>query len=107
MFRKNYSKIKIMNTYKITHKERDHTLTWRKVYSIIKAETKEEAIIKLDRHKSLIKKIELLSTGEPNISTKQNLEDAASAWFDKIRNQQIDNRHAIYKIKSPSHKKTK
>ena len=46
-----------MNTYKITHKERDHTLTWRKVYSIIKAETKEEAIIKLDRHKSLIKKI--------------------------------------------------
>ena len=50
-----------MNTYKITHQERDHkNFRWREVYSIIKAETKEEAIVKLDRHKSLIKKIEVL-----------------------------------------------
>ncbi len=46
MFRKNNRKIKTMIVYKITHKERDHTKTWRTVYSIVPALTREDAIKK-------------------------------------------------------------
>ena len=49
-----------MKVYKITHKERDHSKTWRKVHSIRFANTQDEALKQLDRHPDLIIKVEFL-----------------------------------------------
>ena len=49
-----------MKVWKIIHKERDHTKTWRLVCSIVPAESRVEAIKKLDRHESLIKSVKFL-----------------------------------------------
>mgnify|MGYP003676928180 FL=1 len=46
-----------MNVYKITHRERDHTKTWRTIYTLVPAESQHEALKKLDRHESTIKSI--------------------------------------------------
>tara|TARA_R110002012_G_scaffold1372_6_gene5665 strand:+ start:1830 stop:2171 length:342 start_codon:yes stop_codon:yes gene_type:complete len=91
-----------MNTYKITHKEWTASGGWRIVYSIRKAQTKQEAIQKLDRHKSLIKSIQVLRTQEPSISIKQTYEKCWLAWNDKIERKKIANTSAISEILSPS-----
>ena len=100
MFRKNYRKIKAMNVYKITHRERDHTKTWRTIYTLVPAESQHEALKKLDRHESTIKSIKLLG-----VQKEDTFEHWFEVWSEKIRNQEVDNRHAIYKIKSPSYYK--
>ena len=100
MFRKNYRKIKAMNVYKITHRERDHTKTWRTIYTLVPAESQHEALKKLDRHENTIKSIKLLG-----VQKEDTFEHWFEVWSEKIRNQKVDNRHAIYKIKSPSYYK--
>ena len=102
MFRKNYRKIKTMNVYKITHRERDHTKTWRTIYTLVPAESQHEALKKLDRHENTIKSIKLLG-----VQKEDTFEHWFAVWSEKIRNQKDDNRHAIYKIKSPSYYKKK
>jgi len=102
MFRKNYRKIKIMNVYKITHRERDHTKIWRTIYTLVPAETQDEALKKLDRHENTIKSIKLLG-----VQKEDTFEHWFEVWSEKIQNQKDDNRHAIYKIKSPSYYKKK
>ena len=102
MFRKNNRKIKAMNVYKITHRERDHTKTWRTIYTLVPAESQHEALKKLDRHKSTIKSIKLLG-----VQKEDTFEHWFEVWSEKIRTQEVDNRHAIYKIKSPSYYKKK
>ena len=91
-----------MIVYKITHKERDHSKTWRTVYSIVPALTREDAIKKLDRHKSLIKKIEFLG-----VQKKDTYAQYWNCWNDKKKAEKAEIRHAIYEIKPPSHKKKK
>ena len=100
MFRKNYRKIKTMNVYKIKHCERDHTKTWRTIYTLILAESQHEALKKLDRHESTIKSIKLLG-----VQKEDTFEHWFEVWSEKIQTQKDDNRYAIYKIKSPSYYK--
>ena len=49
-----------MKRYKVVFRERDKFKKWRTVTRIITADSKEHALIKTDRHLSLIKKIEFL-----------------------------------------------
>lgn len=49
-----------MRRYKVVFRERDRFKKWRTVTRIITADSKEHALIKTDRHLSLIKKVEFL-----------------------------------------------
>ena len=77
-----------MKTYKIIHKERDHAQKWREVNSIVPAQSRYEAIKKLDRHPDLIKSIKLLTAQEPSISTKQTYSEYWDVWNEKIKSSQ-------------------
>ena len=58
-----------MKRYKVVFKERDKFKKWRTVTRIITADSKEHALIKTDRHLSLIKKIEFLGYKTKEIYT--------------------------------------
>jgi len=91
-----------MIVYKITHKERDHSKTWRTVYSIVPALTREDAIKKLDRHKSLIKKIEFLG-----VQKKDTYAQYWNCWNDKKKAENAEIRFGIYDLKCASLRKKK
>ena len=82
-----------MKVWKIIHKERDHTKTWRLVCSIVPAESRVEAIKKLDRHESLIKSVKFLG-----VHTKDTYAQYWDVWQEKTQTLEDDYRDARFKI---------
>ena len=82
-----------MKVWKIIHKEKDHSKRWREVNSIVPAESREEAIKKLDRHPDLIKSVKSLG-----IQPKDTYTEYWDVWNEKIKSSQDKTKKILYDL---------
>ena len=83
-----------MKVWKIVHKERDHAKIWRKVYSIVPADSRDEALKRVDRHSSLIYSVTFLGEQRENDYDKY-----WKIWEERLEERHKNLKYKIYKLK--------